>query len=162
MRIAARSGLTLAGICVLLVGVMSMSPGAGAAAPTSNHTYQFVDTNVTGEQCCIGYNLPALPTGPYLVSVFAQLVPSDIDIPNETFYCIVSDTSTGTPIVWNQVTYNGEFSPTIGGTATYRITKKSKLQAGCSAEHGDFHFLRPLQVNITRLDSMTTIPMTPL
>jgi hypothetical protein len=160
MRAAARAALTLAGVCALLVGVMSMSPGAGAAAPTSNHTYQFVDSNFTSEQCCSGFAIPKLPPGAYLVTFFAQLAPHDLDIPNESFGCSVSDGANGGSFVYDQVIYNGEFSPPLTASATYRVTKKSILRAGCSAERAPFHYQRPFQVNFTRLDSMQTIPVT--
>jgi hypothetical protein len=149
--------------CGLLGGVaVAAGPGDTAdARPTRQATsmplpsFTFVDNNLNRGKQGVAYTLPALPPGPYAVSLFAGLEPADVDTARENLSCEVFDTTADHRILVATVHWTNETAAHVSASSVAWVKSTSQLRVSCSAEYAQFTYASdPLRVTFTRIDRL--------
>ena len=158
---------TAATICAV-VGIAAVSqalPSPATAAKSTGDrpgtTYTFVDSDLSRDKIIVNYVLPKLPPGPYAVSLFAGLEPTD-GATSDNLYCDVRNSTSSDRVLVVLTEFTGAHGTFVSGASSTRVTKDSVLRATCSAEYGSFNYSGdPLRITFTRLASMTTQQLDP-
>ncbi len=124
-------------------------------------TYVFTAKTAPPDATIVNYVIPAIPPGPYAVSLFAGMEPTNYDSA-DNLSCEVYNSTAASRVLVAVTTYTGQTATFVSGASSTRVIADSVLEVTCSAERGPFTYNSdPLRVTFTRLAKLTAQPLVP-